>query len=179
MNDSQKTATPILGPDTGGGTPANPAALRKFIAVVLVLLLCFSLPVYHVVRFALHSDLYSHILLITFISLYFVWLHRDRLQPAGAPVPPGWAAMLLAAGLGFLIWYGLLVFSPSQPAPEDLLALAMYSLVLLVAGFGCLFLGRQTLRALAFPLGFLVFLAPFPLFLEKGWNAFCRTDPPS
>ena len=139
----------------------------------VILLLGFSLPLYHTVRFAQHSDLYSHILLIPFVSLYLGWISRDRFPREDTPPPHAWAALPLTAGVGLLLWAGLLFLS-DRVVSQDLLALSMYSLALLIGGLACLSLGRATLRLLAFPLGFLVFLAPFPVFAERELETFLQ-----
>jgi exosortase C (VPDSG-CTERM-specific) len=51
-------------------------------------------------------------------------------------------------------------------APQDSVALSTFSFVLLVAGTCALFLDQASLRRAAFPLVFLVFMAPFPLAME-------------
>ena len=150
------------------------AGQRRFLSAGLVLLLCFGVPVYQLVRFALHSEMYSYVVLIPFISIYLVRLNHNRLAPAGAPLPRVLPATLLLAGLGFLTWYLLSVFSPEPPARQNALTLAMLSLTLLLAGFACLFLGRNVVRAHVFPLGFLAFMAPFPLFVEKSLQGFLQ-----
>lgn len=155
-------------------SPDHSAGLRKFRLAGVLLLLCFSVPLYQLVRFALHSELYSFILLIPFVSAYFVWLQRDELKPAGGAAQPGWALILLTAGGGLLIVYGLSLPSSANVYPQNQLALAMYAFVLLLAGCACLWLDRGILRILAFPLGFLVFLAPFPVAVELALETFLQ-----
>src|SRR6185436_17369290 len=58
---------------------------RGFVLSTIVLVLCFSLPLYDWTRFALQTDLYSYLLLVPFISAYLVWLRRNNLP---APSPP-------------------------------------------------------------------------------------------
>src|SRR5262245_33260674 len=48
--------------------------------IIAVLVLCFGGPLYSWARFALHSDLYSHVLLVPFITLYLIWLKRSKLD---------------------------------------------------------------------------------------------------
>src|SRR5437016_11946866 len=72
----------------------------KIFAVVLVfLILCFAKPLYGLVRYAWHSDLYSHILLIPFVSGYLVWSKKKNLacQSRGGR---SFALFPLLAGLG-------------------------------------------------------------------------------
>ena len=140
---------------------------RRFALAILVLLLCFSRPLYDLIRFALHSDLYSHIVLVPVISLYLGWVKRRSLPPPSAP-NRGIALVLLAAGTLALTGYGAAVVAGTELAREDALALTTFSFVFFFAGTCSLFLGRQTLAAIAFPLGFLVFMAPLPAFFERG-----------
>ncbi len=126
------------------------------------LVLAFSLPLYHLVRFSLEQDLYSHIVLIPFISLYLAWNRRKALPPASAPARQ-WAVVLCALGGGFLAWRAALPLSGAAPAAEDSLALLTLSFLLLFSGIVSWFLGRRTVRALAFPMAFLVFMVPLPV----------------
>lgn len=167
MDSTSPTSTPYATP-TRGGTPKEVARVRKFLLASAVLLLGFSFPLYQVMVFALNSAFYSYIVIVPFISGYLAWIERARYFPSGTPLHPGWAAALWAGGGGFLGWAGLLLSGGAKPPLADLLALSMYSLVLLIAGSAGYFLGRRTLRLLAFPLGFLIFLAPFPVALETG-----------
>ena len=73
-----------------------------------------------------------------------------------------------------LVTYFLSLFSADPQTPQDILALAIYSLVLLFTGICCWFLNQPTLRAMAFPLGFLVFLAPLPVVVETGLETFLQ-----
>ena len=140
--------------------------MRGFILATAALILCFSVPLYHLVRFALGSDLYSHIVLIPFITAYLVWTKRKTLPPSSTPAR-SWAVAPLGAGGALLALYGILVLSGTKLEPEDSLALTGLSFVLLFWGICCWFFGKETLRALAFPLGFLIFMAPIPVFFRN------------
>lgn len=148
--------------------PVDRIRLRRFSVTCLGLLLGFSLPLYHLVSFALKSELYSFIVIVPFISAYLVWIERDRLFPAGPAVPAGWTVGLSAAGLALLTWAVSVHLAGGVTARVDALALAMYSLVCLLGAAACFFLGRGSLRVVGFPLAFLVFLAPFPFAVEAG-----------
>lgn len=142
--------------------------MRRFLRSAVVLLLCFGVPLYQLVTFAAQSDLYSFIVIVPFISAYLIWDDRNRLYPSGPTLPPVWGVGFLSLGGGLLLWAVTLYFSGPRPARVDLLALCMYSFVACLGGLACLHLGRHTLRLLAFPLCFLVFLAPFPVAVETG-----------
>jgi exosortase C (VPDSG-CTERM-specific) len=161
--------------------PARPATLspllrrqlRLLAICTVVLAACFAEPLISLARFALHSDLYSHILLIPLVSVYLAWLRKNQLPPA---YPPNrkLAALPLAAGLLSILGYVLAARSSLKLAPADSLAWTTLSLVLLFIGTCFLSLGSQTLRALAFPLAFLVFLAPFPEFTKDAIEFFLQ-----
>jgi exosortase C (VPDSG-CTERM-specific) len=156
MNDSKDTTLPHARPGIIPETANPPAGRRGFWVAAFVLLAAFSVVLRDLVRFALQSDLYSHVALVPFVSIYLAWLKRDTLATRSPP-DSLWAALLLGSGL--LLLTGRLVLTLGT---EDALAMAIYSLVLLFAGLCALLLGRHTFRALAFPLGFLLFMAPLP-----------------
>src|SRR5207253_10519768 len=124
-------------------------------------------PLYDLSRYAAHSDLYSHILLIPFISLYLVWLKRRDLAVESEPAR-GLAAFPFLLAMAALIGYWTALRSGWRPRTDDYLVL----MTLAFLGFfitGCfLFLGRRTMSTIAFPIAFLIFVVPFPSFL-LGW----------
>jgi exosortase C (VPDSG-CTERM-specific) len=138
-----------------------------------VLILCFAKPLYGLVRFALHSDLYSHILLIPFVSFYLAWVKKNSLPPDSEPYRK-LGLLPLAAGFLLLAGYFVALRSGLNLAPVDSLAWTSFSFFLLFIGACCLCLGRQTLRALVFPLLFLIFLVPFPHALENALESFLQ-----
>lgn len=126
-----------------------------------ILILCFSRPLWQLVAFAWASDLYSHILLIPFISLYLIWLEKRNLAFDSKPVP--WLAALPGAiGFGILVLYWVLPESGVHRPMADYLAVMTLSFLCFLSGFAFLVLGRGALRVLAFPLAFLIFMIPFP-----------------
>jgi len=147
--------------------------MRGFMVATVALLLVFSVPLYHWIRFAFGSDLYSHMVLIPFISAYLVWQQRKSLPRFLTPARP-WAVFPFVAGAVLLGLYGLLALSGTALQTDDTLALTMLSLVLFFLGACCWFLGRETLRAIAFPLVFLVFMAPFPHFVRTWGETFLQ-----
>lgn len=132
-----------------------------FTVTLLILLLAFALPLIDLVRFAWDSSLYSHIPLVPFVALYLVWLDRAKLPGIG---PRATAATVVCAVLAAvaLAAYVAIRVSGVALSPESLLAAPTAALLLLVAGATGWFLGRNRLRALAFPLSFLVFMVPLP-----------------
>lgn len=143
----------------------RPVRLRGFVPAVAVLLLCFAVPLCHLLLFAAGSALYSHVLLVPLISAYLVWLRRRSL-PSDSEPPRQLGAFSLMTGVMVLAGYWLAVGSAVTLTEEDSLALTTLSFLLFFVGICCLFLGRETLRVIAFPLGFLFFMAPFPTFMR-------------
>jgi len=97
---------------------------------------------------------FSHGFFIPALSLYFVWDRRDQLQ--ALPVRP--------ANTGFLvIVVGLLFFFLGKLAAESFTM--RFSLLVVVSGIVLFHLGRAHLKAVLFPILFLVFMIPVPSIL--------------
>jgi exosortase C (VPDSG-CTERM-specific) len=144
--------------------PRGLARFRGFALAVAALLLCFVVPLCHLAQFALGSALYSHVLLVPAVSAYLAWRRRHLAVESEPPRQAGVFALMTGAVV--LAGYWLAVGSSVTLTEEDSLALTTFSFVAFFAGICCLFWGRETLREMAFPLGFLVFMAPFPSFLR-------------
>jgi exosortase D (VPLPA-CTERM-specific) len=97
------------------------------------------------------DDDYTHGFLILPLTLYFVWNDQERL--ARVPVRASW----LGAGLLVL---GLVMLVVGTVGAE--LFLQRSSFVVVVAGLVWMLLGWEWLRALAFPIAFLLFMVPLP-----------------
>ena len=125
----------------------------------IVLLAAFARPLLALVNYAAGSELYSYILLVPFVSAYLLYLRRDQLPKkyvADLPL----AIVSLAAGLGIVAF----TYSSIGLAPADnghLVLLTLSFLCFLAAG-GFFFLGRDWMRAAAFPLAYLIFMIPMP-----------------
>jgi EpsI family protein len=106
-----------------------------------------------VARWSAPDGYFSHGPLVPAASLWLAWRGRARLRAAtgdGSWWGLAWIAPALAFGVASA-W-----LRKDSPA-----ALA---LLFLLPGFALLFGGRERLRALAFPLAFLAFAWPFPMF---------------
>jgi len=158
-----------------GRTEATPFAIRlkAFTAFAVLLLLCFAKPLYGLVRFAMHSDLYSYVLLVPFISAYLVWLKRQEPELESRPVRLlALAAFLLGAGL--IGGYWLAAGSGWKPAIEDYLAAMTLGFVALLWSGCFMCFGAAMLLRLAFPLAFLFFMAPFPASVGHAFESFLQ-----
>ena len=141
---------------------------RRLIGPALLLLtLAFARPLYELLLISLHSSLYSHIVLIPFVSSYLIWLKRSQFA-AGIPSRHPLALVFAVTGVGLLVAFwtsGLTGWTIGDRGGLVLLTLAFLCLLWATCAF---LLTRTTLRAIVFPLGFLVFITPMPLCVEHG-----------
>src|ERR1035438_4298045 len=101
--------------------PARPSTLcpllrrqlRLLAICTVVLVACFAKPLFALAGFALHSELYSHILLIPFVNIYLAWLKKNSL-PADSEPDRKLAVLPFAAGLLLLAGYFLALRSRSE-----------------------------------------------------------------
>jgi len=105
----------------------------------------------HLVAQWWHDPNFSHGFFVPLFSALVLWQERRRL--AQLPLQPSWA------GLGIMI-LALLIFVVGQMGAE--LFLARFSMLILLVGLIVLFMGWNFLRALSFPLAFLVLMIPIP-----------------
>ncbi len=105
----------------------------------------------HLVRQRWHDPNFSHGFFVPAFSAFVVWQGRARL--AQIPLKPSWT------GIG-IVALALAVLVIGQTGAE--LFLARFSLLLLLSGLIVLFLGWNYLRALLFPMAFLVLMIPIP-----------------
>ena len=172
-NDSR--SYPGAEPQPPGLEPARLVGrqLRSFALATLGLALCFAIPLWDLTQFARHSDFHSYILLIPFISAYLVWLEKRSFPICSQPVrKPAWA--FLMAGTVVLAVYWLFLRSHLKLTEDDYLAVMMISFLLFFSGICSLFLGKEMLRATAFPLGLLIFMVPIPAFAMPPIDSFLQ-----
>lgn len=97
---------------------------------------------------------FSHGFFVPAFSLYVVWQDRDRLR-AISPNPSAWGLPLILFSLSTLI-LGVLGAE---------LFLSRVSLIFLIAGMILFLRGRETFRAVLFPLAILFLMVPIPSIL--------------
>ena len=96
---------------------------------------------------------YSHGPLVPIVSAFLLWRSRDRLQPEPAHSMPG-IALLIGAAILHLLGVRLMFEFLSAVS-----LLVIFAAVALLAG------GVPLLRAVAFPLSYLLFAIPLPMIL--------------
>jgi exosortase C (VPDSG-CTERM-specific) len=150
----------------------NSARLAGFFFAVAALALCFSLPLYNLLRLALGDDLYTDIPLIPLISLYLIWMHRENLPLSfRSAVGPG----LLFFSVGMLVLAAYWIASRSTFwSMENYLAINILAFLLIFTGICFFFFGKAFVGVIAFPLALLVFTIPFPDFLRHSLETFLQ-----
>lgn len=145
----------------------------KIVAIVAVIIIFFNQDLTIIFNDALQSETTSHILVIPFLFAYIIYRKRKMLravvplenqnQPIETKHLPTIAGMLLSIIAVLLYWYGSHTFTP--------LEYHMFALPLFVAGLFLILFNPQTLRQLAFPITFLIFLMPPPSEVLYGLGA--------
>ena len=135
---------------------------RRFFIASAILVACYAYSFYRLVRFAFREDLFSYILLVPFISGWFVWLRRKEVSQASSP-GIRWPALIPAlAGLGLLGATRYVRVLGERGSSGDILTLQALSFCGLLWSVGIFFLGLNKMRKLTFPALFLIFMAPIP-----------------
>lgn len=121
------------------------------------------------IGFSLGNDLYSHVILIPFVSLYLAWQLRATLPSPSRPwrefaIIPGALALACLA----YRWLG----APSTAS--DLMAATGAAYVLSIWCAALALVGRETIRATVFPLAFLAAMIPFPSAVEHAIETFLQ-----
>lgn len=147
--------------------------VKRWLLFLILLILGFAKPLFDLVRFAARSDLYSHILLIPFISIYLARQEKGFFKGNSSPSLGG-ALLTFLAGAAVLGGYWFCRHSGWKPQAEDYLAVMNLSFLLLLLSGTLLILGREPAKRLCWPLGFLVFLIPLPVVAMQGIEAFLQ-----
>jgi exosortase C (VPDSG-CTERM-specific) len=173
LKDKQQFAAGPLSASPGLVPAKNSSHWRNFAFMVIALVLGFGVPLYDLAGFAAVNDLYSYIFLIPVVSVYLARLKWKNLPPFSGAMRKS-SAVFFAGGLAMLGGYALVCHSALKLTEDDYLAFMMSAFFLFFAGGCCLFLGRAIVRELAFPIGFLVFMVPMPVFLLNSTQTFLQ-----
>ena len=103
-------------------------------------------------RWTEHDTYYSHGFLVPLISIFIIWLKREKLSRIKIK-PSAWGWLFFIGGILIHALSSLwrVYFSSG------------FSLIPVLIGLILLFLGKRFLKELAFPLFFLIFMIPLPL----------------
>ncbi len=152
------------GRNVSGSSASNHRNMWRFgsgACFVILLLAAFGRPLLGLANYAAHSSLHSHILLIPFVSGYLLYLRRDQLpKERVADLPLG--ILALAGGLAVFLFAHWLAFAGRAPTDNYYFVLLTISFLCCLAAGGFFFFGRDWMRAVAFPLAYLIFMIPMP-----------------
>jgi exosortase C (VPDSG-CTERM-specific) len=143
--------------------PHWPREAKTLGLLAIAIGLCFIVPLYTLIRFAANSSLYSHILLIPFISAYLIRLQSkdfSQIAQTSRNRSRSLATIFVILGMGLLVGYRLAAIYGWNPA--DYLSIQSAAALSLFYGGCFLLLDTSRLKRLAFPLAFLAFTIPFP-----------------
>lgn len=128
---------------------------------LLVLILCFSRILYDLVHFAVQSDLESHIILIPFISAFFLYLSwkEKGIAPGFSLLP---AVFIMAGAVALLGVQIGLIRGDSGYGDAARLFFPVAACVVFVIGLYVLFFSFESFRRALFPLLFLFVMLPIP-----------------
>ena len=142
---------------------ANRTLIVKTVAIAVTTIFLFGQDLTIIFNDAIRSETTSHILAIPFLFTYLIYRRRKVLQAVsnlGAESSeksrhlPTIAGSLLSTIALLLYWVGSSTFTP--------LEYHLFALPIFVAGLVLILFNLQTLRQLAFPILFLLFLTPPP-----------------
>lgn len=135
--------------------PSRTTSLRPFLAPLLVALAtaaAYAPTILALARGPWQTEQEGHGPLIIAAAFYLLWQNRDKLKAAPVSSSPvlGWASLLLG------------LFAMLVSRNQDVLTFEALSVFPVLVGEILLFAGWSVLRALAFPLFFLIFAVPAP-----------------
>ena len=135
-----------------------------FLVFVTVAGVMFYGPFRDLMKAAMRSDYYSHIVLIPLVSAYLLFIRRKEIfADIEYAVVPGAAV----AGVGVLL-YGLARMVPMGLDKNDFSALVTLAALFFVVGAFILLFGLSAFRSARFALLFLLFMVPVPTALMDG-----------
>ena len=135
-----------------------------FLVFVAVAALMFYGPFREMMRTALRSEYYSHIVLIPFVSAYLLFVRRKEIF---ANIEYAFVPGAAVAGVGVLL-YGIARMVPLGLNKNDLAAFVTLAALFFVVGAFILLFGLRAFRAARFALLFLLFMVPVPTALMDG-----------
>ena len=150
----------------------SPARSFGFAAAVVVLL--FAKPLFDLIRFALNSNTFSHVILIPFVAAYLASLRWKTAIQQSAPsgergvYAASSGAAFIPLSLALLAFVAGVLFK----AGDVRVCLWTLSFVLLIWAAALRFLGWPAVRQLTFPFAFLLFMVPLPQVIMDGLEIF-------
>jgi len=132
-----------------------------FLACGVVATFMFYEPLKELTKFSLHSMFYSHIWLIPLVSAFFMFTERKAIFSDLKYSYRGGILLLIIGTILYLLGRKLHV----QLNQNDYSSLMTFAGIIFLNGAFLLCYGAQAFKAALFPLFFLIFMVPIPVFL--------------
>jgi exosortase len=146
-------------PDRESTFPLLPQALFSILGAISLVI--WWSPIISTFALALHDEQYTHILLILPISAALIFMEWQPPEPSkGRTMVSGSALLVLAASVTFFMRWRVVALSPDERLSANTLALVVWWIAAFIVCFGV-----RAFRRSLFPLGFLLWLVPFPNFV--------------
>lgn len=129
-----------------------------FLLFSLVIFTMFFHPLKELMGFLFKSELYSHIILVPFVSIYFLYLKRRIIF---SDLEYSFRSGIMVITIGMILYF-IGVKQGISLNQNDYLALMIFAAITLLNGGVLLFYGIKSFRSAVFPLLFLFFLTPIP-----------------
>jgi len=129
-----------------------------FISFSLLALLIFYTPFREILHLAFYERLYAHMILVPFVSGYFLFLKRKQISLA---MDYSFKAGLIAIIIGISFYLIGGKQGPWHSQDNHLSLIVLSALIFWIGGF-VLFYGVKAFKIAAFPLLFLLFMVPIP-----------------
>jgi len=161
----------VTQPEPTGLAPLARRRLIGYGVCLAVVAVCYALPLIDWLRFALKSSLYSHLVLMPFVSGYLIWVKRYQIIAALAE-PTRWVCVPVTLGAACLVLYWWSRHAGLTWLRQDYLALLAVSAVWFAIGGFLWYLGLRAAKVAAFPLALAFLAAPFPRAIEDAIEVF-------
>jgi exosortase len=129
-----------------------------FISFSILSLLIFYTPLREVLRLAFYERLYAHMMLVPFVSGYFLFLRRKQISLA---MDYSFKAGIIISLIGILLFWFKEKNGLGLSQNSHLSFAVLSALIFWIGGF-VLFYGVKAFKIASFPLLFLVFMVPIP-----------------
>lgn len=144
---------------------------KGFLVFAVALTAVFCRPLWALLTFAPHKELYSHILLIPFISGYLIWMKRRMPVPQSRPN----RALFVVPFLAGVFLLGLYRYGRGHSwtfETSDYLAVMTLAFLCFLLSGAFIFVPRNYLKSITFPMVFLIFCVPFPTAVQYAIEVF-------
>lgn len=129
---------------------------RYFVASILIVLIGLAFihkdtVIWMYGRYTNSDSYYSHGFIIPAISLYLIWMKREKLKKLS--FQPSWSGLIIIIGALFLHYLGTILY---------VFSISGFSIFFFILGVSLYLFGWPITKALLFPIFFLLFMFPVP-----------------